>query len=135
MTHLKTSPAHIVLAALALATATAALAQTPTTRAASRAWVRTEFARADVNRDGVLARGEVTRAVNRHHGRLSTGRSRILTNMWFNRLDGNRSNSIGRDEAQTVNDEFWDRFDRNRDGRLGPRERGFAEAFLKNPAR
>ncbi|WP_375403230.1 hypothetical protein [uncultured Sphingomonas sp.] len=120
---------------MALATGAAALAQTPTTRVASRAWVRTEFARADLNRDGVLARGEVTQAVNRHYGRLSTGRSRILTNMWFNRLDGNKSNSIARDEAQTVNDEFWTRFDRNRDGRLGPRERGFAEAFLKNPAR
>ncbi len=126
---------HLLLAAVAIAAGAAAVAQTPATRVASRAWVRTEFARADGNRDGVLSRGEVTQAVNRHYGRLSTGRSRILTNMWFNRLDGNKSNSIGRDEAQTVNDEFWNRFDRNRDGRLGPREQGFAEAFLKNPAR
>ena len=126
---------RLILAALTLATATVAVAQTPTTRASSRAWVRTEFARADGNRDGVMSRGEVTRAVNRHYGRLSTGRSRILTNMWFNRLDGNKSNSISRGEAQTVNDEFWNRFDRNRDGRFGPREQGFAEAFLKNPAR
>jgi hypothetical protein len=126
---------RFILAALTLATATAAVAQTPTTRVSSRAWVRTEFARADTNRDGVMSRGEVTQAINRHYGRLSTGRSRILTNMWFNRLDANKSNSISRNEAQTVNDEFWNRFDRNRDGRLGPRERGFAEAFLKNPAR
>lgn len=126
---------RFILAALALATGAAAVAQTPTTRAGSRAWVRTEFARADLNRDGVLARGEVTQVVNRHYGRLSTGRSRILTNMWFNRLDANKSNSISRQEAQSVNDEFWNRFDRNRDGRLGPREQGFAEAFLKNPAR
>lgn len=126
---------RFVLPALALATLSAAVQAAPATRAESRAWVRTEFARADVNRDGVLARGEVTRAVNRHYGRLSTGRSRILTNMWFNRLDGNKSNSISRGEAQAVNDEFWNRFDRNRDGRLGPRERGFAENFLKNPAR
>jgi hypothetical protein len=126
---------RFILPALALAGAAAAAQAAPTTRAESRAWVRTEFARADMNRDGVMSRGEVTQAVNRHYGRLSTGRSRILTNMWFNRLDANKSNSISRDEAQSVNDEFWNRFDRNRDGRLGPRERGFAEAFLKNPAR
>ena len=126
---------RLIPAALALATLAAAAQAAPTTRAGSRAWVRTEFARADGNRDGVLSRGEVTGAINRHYGRLSTGRSRILTNMWFNRLDGNKSNSISRDEAQTVNDEFWNRFDRNRDGRFGPREQGFAEAFLKNPAR
>lgn len=104
-------------------------------RAQSRAWVRAEFSRADMNRDGVLSRGEVTRAVNRHYGRLSTGRSRILTNMWFNRLDGNESNSINRQEAQAAAAEFWGRFDRNRDGRLGPRERQRARAFLQNPAR
>ena len=125
---------RFILSALALAAvpALAAAQAAPTTRGEARAWVRGEFARADVNRDGVLARGEVTRAVNRHYGRVSTGRSRILTNMWFNRLDGNRSNGISRDEAQAANDEFWGRFDRNRDGRIGPR--GGASAFIRNPA-
>ncbi|PAX07589.1 hypothetical protein [Sphingomonas lenta] len=113
-----------------------AIAQSPPpNRQESRAWVRAQFARSDLNRDGVLSRGEVTQAVNRHYGRLSTGRSRIMTNMWFNRLDGNRSNSISRSEALGAADEFWGRFDRNRDGRIGPRERPAAEAFLRNPAR
>ena len=124
----------VLLSALAIAVPAAAQAL-PQTRAASRAYIRAEFARADVNRDGVLSRGEVTRAVNRNYGRLSTGRSRIMTNMWFNRLDGNRSNSISRGEAQALGDEIWSRFDRNRDGRFGPRERPGVEAFLRNPAR
>ena len=124
----------VLLSALAIAVPAAAQAL-PQTRAASRAYIRAEFARADVNRDGVLSRGEVTRAVNRNYGRLSTGRSRIMTNMWFNRLDGNRSNSISRGEAQALGDEIWNRFDRNRDGRFGPRERPGVQAFLKNPAR
>ena len=124
----------VLLSTIALAVPAIAQAL-PQTRAASRAWIRTEFSRADLNRDGMLSRGEVTRAVNRNYGRLSTGRSRIMTNMWFNRLDGNRSNSISRQEAQALNDEVWNRFDRNRDGRFGPRERPGVEAFLKNPAR
>lgn len=123
------------LSALLLVGVAAAASAVPADRASSRAWVRAQFRQADANRDGVLSRGEVTRAVNRNYGRLSTGRSRIMTNMWFNRLDGNRSNSISLGEAQAANNEFWGRFDRNRDGRIGPRERGAAEAFLRNPAR
>ena len=127
---------RLVLSALALATvAASASAAVPENRAQTRAWVRTQFNRADLNRDGLLSRGEVTRAVNDHYGRLSTGRSRIMTNMWFNRLDRNKSNSISLGEAQAANNEFWGRFDRNRDGRLGPRERPAAQAFLRNPAR
>lgn len=121
----------LILAGLAVP----AFAAPPATRAGSRQWVRAEFGRADANRDGMLSRGEVTEAVNRNYGRLSTGRSRIMTNMWFNRLDGNRSNSISLGEAQQAHAEFWGRFDRNRDGRLGPRERGAADAFIRNPAR
>jgi hypothetical protein len=140
---------RFLLPVLLLATAAPALAQRgpatgspqdtilrgSPTRADSRAWIRAEFARADLNRDGVLSRGEVTRAVGRNFGRLSTGRSRITTNMWFNRLDKDRSNSVSRGEAQALSDEFWTRFDRNRDGRIGPRERQYAQAFIKNPAR
>lgn len=126
---------RLALPALLLAgIATLAPAAAPT-RAESRGWVSARFKRADLNRDGMLSRGEVSRAVDRQFGRLSTGRNRITTNMWFNRLDANRSNSISLSEAQAVSNEFWARFDSNRDGRIGPRERQYAEAFLKNPAR
>jgi hypothetical protein len=104
-------------------------------RSGAQGWTRAQFAAADRNRDGALSRGEVTAAVNRHYGRLSTGRSRILTNMWFNRLDRNKSNSVSRSEADAALAEFWGRFDRNRDGRFNPREEQAARAFLQNPAR
>ena len=125
----------LLLAALASVAVPAPAQRGPATSGATPGWIKTEFGRADRNRDGVLSRGEVTAAVNRQYGRLSTGRSRIMTNMWFNRLDGNKSNGISLDEAQAFGREFWDRFDRNRDGRLGPRERQAADAFVRNPAR
>jgi hypothetical protein len=107
----------------------------PQTSAATPAWIKGAFGRADGDRDGQLSRGEVTQAVNRQYGRLSTGRSRIMTNMWFNRLDGDKSNRISLDEAQAFGREFWNRFDKNRDGRLTGQEQGPARAFIKNPAR
>lgn len=59
-------PALLLAAAVPASTFAQSLSAS---RADSRAWVRAEFARADGNRDGVLSRGEVTRAVNRHYGR------------------------------------------------------------------
>jgi hypothetical protein len=126
---------RLALPLILLAAAVPASAAMPESRGAAQGWARAQFAQADRNRDGVLSRGEVTAAVNRHYGRLSTGRSRILTNMWFNRLDRNKSNSISRSEADGALAEFWGRFDRNRDGRIGPREREAARAFVQNPAR
>jgi hypothetical protein len=120
--------ALLILAALALAT--------PAT--AQRAgWVDARFAQADVNRDGQLSRGEVTRAVNRSYpgGRMTTGRSRILTNFWFNRLDGDRNNAVTLREARAAEREYRARFDRNRNGRIDPAERRALDAFLRNPAR
>ena len=125
-----------VLFPVLLVSAAAAGAQTVNLSSAqSTEWVRAEFARADRNGDGELERGEVTQAVNRHYGRLSTGRSRIMTNMWFARLDGDKSNRISLEEAQAFNKEFWNRFDRNRDGRINQQEQGAARAFIRNPAR
>ena len=126
---------RFALPLLALAVVAGAAQAAPRTSGETPGWIRGEFGRADANKDGVLSRGEVTAAVNRNYGRLSTGRSRIMTNMWFNRLDKNKSNSIALGEAQAFGREFWTRFDRNRDGRIGPRERGRAEAFIRNPAR
>lgn len=128
---------HLLPGLLLAAAALPAAAQPsiPPTRAGSADWARAEFRRADANGDGELSRGEVTGAVNRNYGRLSTGRSRILTNMWFVRLDGDKSNRISREEALAFHGEWWNRFDRDRDDRIGPREREDARAFLRNPAR
>jgi hypothetical protein len=125
-----------ILLIAALAVAVPALAQRgPASSTATPGWIKSEFGRADRNKDGQLSRGEVTAAVNRQYGRLSTGRSRIMTNMWFNRLDGDKSNGIGIDEAQAFGREFWDRFDTSRDGKLDAKERQAASAFIRNPAR
>jgi len=126
-------PATALLAAAALAAAVPAIAA-PAARQGN--WVDQRFRQADRNGDGQLSRGEVTAAVNRAHpGRLTTGRSRILTNFWFNRLDGDRNNAVTLREARAAAAEYQARFDRNRDGRIGPRERPALDAFLRNPAR
>ncbi len=127
---------RFVLPALVLAgVAAPTLAQD--TRASVNTRVRAEFARADRNRDGALSRGEVTRRVVATYGGrgMTTGRSRILTNMWFGRLDANKDNAITRAEAQRQVAGLFARFDTNRDGRIGPRERAAADSFLRNPAR
>lgn len=126
---------RFALPLLALAGLAGVAQAAPETSAETPGWIKAEFGRADRNRDGMLSRGEVTAAVNRHYGRLSTGRSGITTNMWFSRLDANKSNGIGLDEAQAFGREFWNRFDKDRDGRLSGPERQAGQAFIKNPAR
>ncbi len=130
---------HVIAPALAVATLIAPLAIAVSPAAAQRGlgWVDTRFRQADRDRDGQLSRGEVTAAINRAYpgGRMTTGRSRILTNFWFNRLDGDRNNAVSRREARDAAGEYQARFDRNRNGRIDPAERRALEAFLRNPAR
>ena len=99
--------------------------------------VRAEFTAADRNRDGFLNRGEVTQRIVRVFGGrgMTTGRSRILTNHYFQRLDQDRDGRITRAEATRAAADGLRRFDTNRDGRIGPRERAAADAFLRNPGR
>lgn len=125
----------LVLSLAGLATLAAAAA--PMTRARAVAGARAQFAAADRNHDGRLDRGEVTQRIVRVYGQrgMSTGRSRIMTNFWFNRLDGNHDSFVNRDEAVGMANATFSRFDANRDGRIDPRERAAAEAFLRNPAR
>ena len=124
---------YLATAALALTLAGPAAAQS---RAEWRARALSTFAAADRDRDGQLTRGEVTRRIvaTGHRG-MTTGRSRILTNHWMSRLDNDRSNTVSRQEALAAAGELFGRADRNRDGRIGPRERQMAEALLRNPAR
>jgi len=116
---------------------TALLAVAAPTLAQGRDWVDARFRQADRDRDGQLSRGEVTAAVNRAYPgrRMSTGRSRILTNFWFDRLDRDRDNAVTLREARAAEAEYRARFDRNRNGRIDPTERPAVDAFLRNPAR
>ena len=124
---------HYLLAAALVLPAMPAAAQT---RAEWRQRALTTFAAADRDRNGQLSRGEVTRRIVATGPRgMTTGRSRILTNQWFNRLDDDRNNHVTREEALKAGAELFRRADRNRDGRIGPRERQTAEALLRNPAR
>jgi len=125
-------PSLLLLPVLALAAPAAAQ-----TRAEVNARARAQFAAADRNNDGALNRGEVTRALVRVYGQrgMTTGRSRILTNHYFQRLDLNRDGRATRAELTRAVNSGFARFDANRDGRIGPRERAAAEAFLRNPAR
>ena len=95
------------------------------------------FSAADRNRNGELTRGEVTRRIVATYPRrgMTTGRSRILTNQWFNRLDNDRGNTVTREEALKAGAELFRRADRNRDNRIGPRERRELAELLRNPAR
>ena len=122
-----------LLAAALIVPALPAAAQT---RAEWRQRALAAFSAADRDRNGELTRGEVTRRIVATNPRgMSTGRSRILTNQWFNRLDDDRNNQVTREEALKAGAELFRRADRNRDGRIGPRERQFAEGLLRNPAR
>lgn len=125
---------HLFTAALLIATAAPAHAQS---RAEWGARARAEFRAADRDGDGRLTRGEVTRRIVATQGRrgMSTSRSRVLTNQWFNRLDQDRDNMITQREAVQTAAELFGRADRNRDGRIGPRERQAGEALLRNPSR
>jgi len=107
------------------------------TRAEVSAHARAQFAAADRDRDGTLTRDEVARRLTQvPAGRgLSVGRSRILTNQYFGRLDLNRDGRVTRRELDGAVANGFGRFDRNRDGRIGPRERAAAQAFIRNPAR
>jgi Ca2+-binding EF-hand superfamily protein len=126
--------ATVVLVASLLFAASAAQAQS---RAEIGARARAQFASADRNRDGALTRGEVTEALVRRFGRqgMTTGRSRILTNQYFGRLDANRDGRATRAEMNRAMEEGFRRFDTNRNGRIDPRERAAARAYLGNPAR
>lgn len=128
------SPSPIFLALAGLAIAAPLSAQT---RNAVGARVRTEFAAADRDHDGELSRGEVTQRIVRTYGptAMSTARSRILTNFWYNRLDRDHDAKVTRGEAQASANEMFARFDTNRNGRIDPRERPAMQAFLRNPAR
>ena len=130
---------HVIAPAIAAATLIVPLAIAASPAAAQRGsdWVDARFRSADRNRDGQLSRGEVTAAINRAYpgGRMTTGRSRILTNFWFNRLDGDRNNTVSLREVRGAAREYQARFDRNRNGRIDPAERRAVEAFLRNPAR
>jgi len=129
---------HVIAPALAAATLIVPLAIAASPAAAQRGsgWVDARFRSADRNRDGQLSRGEVTAAINRAYpGGMTTGRSRILTNFWFNRLDRDRNSTVSMREARGAAREYQARFDRNRNGRIDPAERRAVEAFLRNPAR
>lgn len=130
---MRLSPFVLSLAGLA----TLASAAAPMTRARAVASARAQFAAADRNHDGRLDRGEVTQRIVRVYGQrgMSTGRSRIMTNFWFNRLDGNHDSFISLQEAVGMANDTFGRFDTNRNGRIDPREQAAARAFLRNPAR
>lgn len=125
---------NLLATAVLLATAAPIGAQS---RAEFGTRAQSEFKSADRDRDGRLTRGEVTRRIVMTQGRrgMSTSRSRVLTNQWFNRLDQDRDNMVTQREALAAAEELFSRADRNRDGRIGPRERQAGEALLREPSR
>ena len=125
---------YLITTAVLLAAATTVTAQS---RADWGARARSEFRAADRDQDGRLSRGEVTRRIVARQGQrgMSTSRSRVLTNQWFNRLDNDRGNFVTEREAVSAAAELFNRADRNRDGRIGPRERRAGEALLRTPSR
>jgi len=126
--------AALLAPSLALSLAAPVAAQT---RAEVQQRARAEFRAADRNRDGTLVRGEVTRRIVQVYGSrgMTTGRSRILTNLYFQRLDADRNGRVTRAEADRAAGEAFARFDANRNGRLDPRERREMAAFLRSPGR
>lgn len=96
------------------------------TRESAAAKFRAEFARSDLNKDGVLTRDEVTVRM----GRWRAGQKKVdapqvkrLTDLWFGRADANGNGKVTEAEAQRLLTAVFDRYDRNRDGKLGGEDR------------
>ena len=104
------------------------------TQASAAARFSREFAATDVNKDGVWTKTEVTR---RFAGmRAGTKKPdpvnvKRLTDLWFGRADVNGNGKVTEAEAQRLLAAVFQRYDANKDGRIGGGERAAAKSGMQ----
>jgi EF-hand domain pair len=112
--------------------ASPALAQE--TRESAAAKFKLEFAESDTNHDGVLTRNEVQArmaGMRTAKGKIDPVHAKRLADLWFKSADKNGDGKVTESEAQALLAATFDRYDANRDGRLGPTERDDARRSLR----
>ena len=104
------------------------------TQASAAAKFSREFAATDANKDGVLTKAEVQARM----GRMRLGAKRPdaanagkLTDLWFSRADLNKNGKVTEPEAQRLLAAVFQRYDANRDGRIGGGEKATAKSKMQ----
>ncbi|WP_375403229.1 hypothetical protein [uncultured Sphingomonas sp.] len=109
-----------------------ALAQETQATAAAR--FSREFAATDLNKDGAWTKPEIAARL----GRMRAGTKKPdpvnvqrLTDLWFGRADLDKNGRVTEAEAQGLLAAVFQRYDANRDGRIGGGERAAAKAGVQ----
>ena len=123
---------RLILPLVLLALPAPALAQE--TRASAAARFSREFAATDLNKDGVWTKAEVAQRL----GRMRAGSKKPdpvnvkrLSDLWFGRADLNGNGKVTEAEAQGLLAAVFNRYDANKDGRIGGGERAAAKAGVQ----
>lgn len=123
---------RLILLLILLALPAPAFAQE--TQATAAAKYSREFAATDLNKDGVLTKAEVGRRMGRM--RLGTKRpdaanAKRLTDLWFARADADKNGKVTEAEGQRLLAAVFQRYDANRDGRIGGGEKATAKSKMQ----
>ncbi|WP_375427260.1 EF-hand domain-containing protein [uncultured Sphingomonas sp.] len=109
-----------------------ALAQETQATAAAR--FSREFAATDLNKDGAWTKPEIAARL----GRMRAGTKKPdpinvkrLTDLWFGRADLNKNGKVTEAEAQGLLAAVFQRYDANKDGRIGGGERAAAKSGVQ----
>ena len=103
------------------------------TRASASAKFKAEFAASDTNKDGVLTQAEVQARIQRMRaGKTKTDpvHAKRLAGLWFANADANKNGKVTEAEGQALLVATMDRYDANRDGKVGTGEKAQAKKAI-----
>ena len=103
------------------------------TRASASAKFKAEFAASDANKDGVLTQAEVQARIQRMRaGKTKTDpvHAKRLAGLWFANADANKNGKVTEAEGQALLVATMDRYDANRDGKVGTGEKAQAKKAI-----
>lgn len=128
---IRTAIAALTLVPVLTLAATPVAAQE--TRATASAKFKAEFAASDTNKDGVLTEAEVQARIQRMRaGKTKTDpvHAKRLAGLWFANADANKDGKVTEAEGQALLIATMNRYDANRDGKIGTGEKAQAKKAI-----